>query len=101
MEVRRGREGPGVEVRCQVDNAGADLSRGTQCSGRSRCGGTQSRRRTRCGSAQFRHRRAADIRRFILVKLQTFLEIIIGCLLSIAAEFWVSITGIAFLVTAF
>jgi len=38
---------------------------------------------------QARHRITADIRRFLLVKLQTFLEIFVGYLLSITAEFWV------------
>ena len=42
-----------------------------------------------------------DIRSFLLVKLQTFLEIFVGFLLSIAEEFWVYITGIAVLVSAF
>ena len=78
-----------MEVRCQVDGAGADLSRGTQGNRRSRCGGTQSRRRTKCGSTQFRHGRAANIRRLLLVKLRTFLEIFVGFLISIAEEFWV------------
>ena len=35
------------------------------------------------------------------MKLQTFLEIFVGCLLSIDEEFWVYITGIVVLVTTF
>ena len=53
------------------------------------CGDTQRNRPMGCGSVQFRHRRAAVIPRSLLVKLRTPFEIIIGCLLSIAAEFWV------------
>lgn len=87
MEVRRGTEGPGAEVHCQVDSAGADLHRGKEYNRSSRCGGMQNNIRLSSGSAQFRHKRAVYIRRCLLVKLQTFLQIFVGCLLSIAEEF--------------
>jgi len=43
----------------------------------------------------------AELRRPDKEKLQIFLKTFIDCLLSIAEEFWVYITGIADLVTEF
>lgn len=81
-EVHSAVDGGGAGVRSPVDGAGAELHSPVDRSG------VEVRYRVDRAGAELRKLDSVEVqisRRFLLVKLWTFLEIFVGCLRSIAA----------------